>query len=98
MPKRTLTQSVTLIRDKQRVTLDAGKTHDLSTEEISDILAVSPGALSTTATVDLSDADVTDVTDNKDPDATLTAAEKKAVKDAAKAAQKNATGPGGSDL
>ena len=98
MPKRTLTQSVTLIRNKERVTLEAGKTHDLSTEEISDILAVSPGALSTTATVDLSDSDVTDVTDKHDPEATLTAAEKKAVKDAAKAAQKNASGPSGTDL
>lgn len=98
MPKRTMTQSVTLLRGNERVTLEAGKTHDLSTEEISDILAVSPGALSTTATVDLSDSDVTDVEDKKDPDAALTPAEKKAVKEAAAKAQKAATGTATTDL
>lgn len=96
MPKRTLTQSVTLIRNKERVTLEAGKTHELSTEEISDILAVSPGALSTTATVDLAEDDVTDVSDKNE----MTAEEKKAAAKAAKEAQKAATGPStaGADL
>lgn len=96
MPKRTLTQSVVLMRNGKRVELEAGKTHELSTDEINDIVAVSPGALSTTATVDLSSEDVTDVTDKKE----LTAAEKKAAEKAAKDAQKAATGPtsGGSEL
>lgn len=96
MPKRTLTQSVTLIRDNQRVTLEAGKTHELSADEINDIVAVSPGALSTTATVDLAEQDVTDVvdkTEKQDPPVPMTAAEKKAAEKAAKEAQKAATGP-----
>lgn len=94
MPKRTLTQSVVLIRNGARVELQPGKTHDLTTEEIADILAVSPGALSTTATVDLADADVEDAVDKTDATApvTLTAAEKKAADKAAKEAQKAAAG------
>lgn len=83
MPKRTLTQSVTLVRNSKRVTLNPGETHDLSSDEIADILAVSPGALSTTATVDLTDGDVVE----------KTAAEIKAAATAAKNAAKTATGP-----
>lgn len=89
MPKRTLTQSVTLLRNGARVTLEGGLTHDLSTEEIADILAVSPTALSTTATVDLSDSDVTDVVDKKE----LTPAEVAAASKAAKAAARAVAGP-----
>lgn len=89
MPKRTLTQSVTLLRNGARVTLEGGLTHDLSTEEIADILAVSPTALSTTATVDLSDSDVTDVVDKKE----LTSAEVAAASKATKAAARAVAGP-----
>ena len=97
MPKRTLTQSVVLIRDGKRTELAPGQTHELSDEEIADIVAVSPGALSTTATVDLSEEDGGDKGDNKE----MTAAEKKAAEKATKAAEKAAKGPstaGGADL
>lgn len=98
MPKRKLTQSVTLVRDGQRVQLTAGETVDLSDDEINDIVAVSPGALSTTATVDLSKEE-----EAADEGATrqMTAAEKKAAEKAAKEAAKVANGPstaGGADL
>lgn len=83
MPKRTLTQSITLVRNGKRVTLEPGRVHELSAEEIADVLKVSPGALSTTATVELQEDAVVE----------KTPAEIKAAKDAAKAAAKAATGP-----
>lgn len=91
MPKRTLNQTVVLIRSGQRVELPAGSVQDLTTDEIADIVAVSPEALTTTATVDLSEEDGN--TDGKSEPKTLTPAEKKAAEKAAKDAQKAATGP-----
>jgi hypothetical protein len=79
------------------VTLEPGKTHDLTDDEINDILAVTPGALSTTATVDLSEEGKVNESDSKK----MTSAEKKAAEKATKEAEKATKGPstaGGADL
>lgn len=87
MPKRTLTKSVTLVRNSKRVTLQPGQTHDLTQQEIDDILAVAPDALSTTATIDLDESETVE----------KTPAEIKAAAKAARDAARATTGPATSE-
>lgn len=54
MPQRTPMQSVIVTRDKKRVTPEIGKPFEFTAHEIAEIDAMNPDALSTLATVDVS--------------------------------------------
>jgi hypothetical protein len=87
MPKREVIQSITLGRGTQRLNLTTGMVFDFTDEELAEIEASNPQALSKTTTVDLSEGD--DVNLRKldgDADKAVTKAEKKAAEAAAKAA------------
>lgn len=55
--QRKVTQSVTLIRDKKRVTVNPGEVFDFTEAEVEELTASNPDLLSAEATVDLSEGD-----------------------------------------
>lgn len=57
MPLRTPMQSVVVIRDKKRVTPEIGKPFEFTKEEVAEIEEMNPDALSTLATVDVSEVE-----------------------------------------
>jgi hypothetical protein len=81
MIKREVVESVTLVRDGKRVCLSTGQKFDFTEEEVEQINAASPKALSATSVVDLDTGDA-DLKKQGD-DAPLVPAKKAAGKKAA---------------
>ena len=60
MPKRTPKQTVVVMRDGKSVTPPIGEPFEFTKEEVEQIEAMNPDAISTEATVDLTQADAAD--------------------------------------